>query len=273
MAKGFIDIVLDALFKSIFTADWIGRRGEKLTVRWLKTLNFFGRKGQILRNLYVPKDNGETSEIDVIYICQKGIYVLESKNYSGWVFGDEKSAYWTVMLPNKQKNRLYNPILQNQTHIKWLRAYIGENIPLFSIIVFSERCELKKVEATSVPVVKRDFLYGTIKRMWDASPDVLSETEVIALFEKLKKLTNAETATKEAHIRNIEEKYAKKEKPKEDKNQEPIAELQPSAGEWICPRCGGQLILRTVKKGENAGKQFFGCGNFPKCRYTQEIKE
>lgn len=72
----------------------------------------FGRKGKILRNVYLPKDNGETSEIDVLYITQKGIFVFESKNYSGWIFGDEKGQYWTAMLPNRQKNRFYNPIKQ-----------------------------------------------------------------------------------------------------------------------------------------------------------------
>ena len=66
----------------------IGRYGEALTARELKLVDLFGRKGKILRNVYIPKDNGETSEIDVLYITQKGIFVIESKNYSGWIFGD-----------------------------------------------------------------------------------------------------------------------------------------------------------------------------------------
>ena len=98
----------------------------------------FGRKGYVLRNIYVPKNNGETSEIDVVFITQKGIFVIESKNYSGWIFGDEKSAYWTAMLPDKSKNRFYNPIKQNSTHIKWLGQYLQNSVPLFSVIAFSE---------------------------------------------------------------------------------------------------------------------------------------
>jgi predicted RNA-binding Zn-ribbon protein involved in translation (DUF1610 family) len=43
------------------------------------------------------------------------------------------------------------------------------------------------------------------------------------------------------------------------------------AEKLLCPRCGGQLILRTAKKGDNAGNQFYGCSNFPKCRYIQNI--
>jgi restriction system protein len=37
----------------------------------------------------------------------------------------------------------------------------------------------------------------------------------------------------------------------------------------VCPRCGSKLILRTAKRGTNAGSQFYGCGSFPKCRYTE----
>lgn len=55
MSKGLIDIILD----SIFDANWTGRRGEKLTERELNLVKFFGRKGKVLRNIYIPKDNGE----------------------------------------------------------------------------------------------------------------------------------------------------------------------------------------------------------------------
>ncbi|MCR5805469.1 MAG: topoisomerase DNA-binding C4 zinc finger domain-containing protein [Oscillospiraceae bacterium] len=41
----------------------------------------------------------------------------------------------------------------------------------------------------------------------------------------------------------------------------------------ICPRCGGRLVLRTAKSGANAGNSFYGCSNFPKCRYTNTEKE
>lgn len=107
MDKDIIDRFLD---KYIFTPEWMGRRGEKLTERELRLVRFLGRDGKILRNVYIPKENGETSEIDVLYITQKGIFVIESKNYSGWVFGSEKNYQWTVSLPNGIKNKLYNPI-------------------------------------------------------------------------------------------------------------------------------------------------------------------
>ena len=64
MAKDLVDKILDKIFDN----EWTGRHGEKLTEKELKFVKFFGRDGKILRNIYIPKGNGETSEIDVIFI-------------------------------------------------------------------------------------------------------------------------------------------------------------------------------------------------------------
>jgi hypothetical protein len=66
-----------------------GKYGEYLSFNILEKINGASR---ILTNVYLPKGNGETTEIDLVYIHETGIYVLESKNYSGWIFGDEKSS-------------------------------------------------------------------------------------------------------------------------------------------------------------------------------------
>lgn len=160
MAKGIIEI----LFDQIFDVEWKGRYGEKLTERELKLVKLLGRDRKVLGNVYVPKGNGETSEINVLFITQKGIFVIESKNYSGWIFGDEKGAFWTAMLSNREKNKFYNPIKQNKTHIKWLGEYFDSDVPLFSMIVFSEHCELKKITLVNdnIPVIKRDQLFATV---------------------------------------------------------------------------------------------------------------
>ena len=260
MAKGLIDILLGGIFDD----EWKGKRGEKLTERELKLVQLFGRKGKVLRNVYLPKDNGETSELDVIFLTQKGIFVFESKNYSGWIFGDEKSKNWTAMLPNKQKNQFYNPVMQNRTHLKWLKSFVGEDIPLFSIIVFSERCELKKITMYSgdIKVIKRDETYAAVREIWDRSPDMVSDKRIEELHTRLKELTNVDAATKAAHIENIEKNY----KSAGGSGDNPTEE----AG-MICPKCGSRLVLRTAKKGDHAGDQFYGCSAFPKCRYTKNI--
>lgn len=94
-----------------------GKVGEELIEGILEKLN---KKvyGKILKNVYIPKNESESSEIDVVYITTKGIFVIESKNLSGWIFGKEKDQYWTSSLPAGKgksiKNKFYNPIKQNE---------------------------------------------------------------------------------------------------------------------------------------------------------------
>lgn len=72
-------------------------------------------------------------------------------------------------------------------------------------------------------------------------------------------------AVRAAHIDRINEKYKKTETVNEP---EGITEQNTFLK---CPRCGGMLVLRTAKKGANAGNSFYGCSNYPKCRYVQNI--
>lgn len=121
--NGFFGVMMDK-----------GKYGEYLSFNILEKI-----KGEhrILTNVYLPKENGETTEIDLIYLHETGIYVLESKNYSGWIFGDEKSKYWMQTLKNGQKEKFYNPIKQNNTHIKYLIKLLKVDEKLVkSIIVF-----------------------------------------------------------------------------------------------------------------------------------------
>jgi restriction system protein len=47
-------------------------------------------------------------------------------------------------------------------------------------------------------------------------------------------------------------------------------ELQPVQQESACPKCGSRLVLRTARRGNNAGNKFLGCSAFPSCRYTRD---
>jgi restriction system protein len=39
----------------------------------------------------------------------------------------------------------------------------------------------------------------------------------------------------------------------------------------VCPQCGAELVLRTAQRGPNPGKKFWGCSDFPKCRFTKPL--
>jgi ssDNA-binding Zn-finger/Zn-ribbon topoisomerase 1 len=256
MAKGLVDFILD----KIYDARWMGQYGEKLIEKNLNIIRLLGRHGKILRNVYIPKENGETTEIDVLFITQKGIFVIESKNYSGWIYGDEWDTYWTASLSNGEKNQFYNPIRQNETHMRWLEHYLKDEIPLFSIIAFSVRCELREVEIeeSDAHVIKRDKLYATIRKIWKKSENWLDEEEIAAIYEKLERLSGVNRAIKSAHIKSIKQKYEKN----------PEYEIEESL---YCPQCGSELVLRVAKRGPYIGRKFYGCSSFPKCRYIQDL--
>ena len=40
----------------------------------------------------------------------------------------------------------------------------------------------------------------------------------------------------------------------------------------VCARCGGRMVLRTGQTGARKGKKFWGCSNYPACRYTKDFE-
>lgn len=273
-----------------------GKYGEYLIY---KNLNEFENVGaKFLFNAYIPKVNGQTTEIDVLMICRKGIFVFESKNYSGWIFGSESQKYWYQILPagrgRSHKESFYNPIMQNRTHIKHLKELLGEQITMYSIIAFSERCTIKQLQKQNndVSVIYRNSVYPVVSGICNMfQMDLLSEVDIVSIYNKLYPYTQVDFAVKQQHIANIHNnmqivKEVKKPVVLTEKDENAIL-IQP-AGQHMqvlgknlveekrgldrCPRCNGKLVLRTAKKGVNMGKQFYGCTNYPKCRYIQNIK-
>lgn len=161
----------------------------------------------ILQNLYLPTYNGKTTEIDLVMIHTIGIFVFESKNYGGWIFGSENQRYWTQCFPNKEKYRFYNPIMQNNTHINTLikETNINRN-NFYSFIIFSKRCELKKVpENTPIcEIMKRDDLVYRFKKInKEHREDVFTCEQVDMITKKLSRFTNVSEDIKQKHIDDI----------------------------------------------------------------------
>ena len=262
----------------------LGKYGEYLTYKCLRSYEKEGAK--FLFNCYLPRDNGETTEIDVLMIYKSGLYVFESKNYSGWIFGNEKGKTWTQTLPQgrrSHKEHFLNPVMQNNLHIKWLKNLLqDETIPMHSVIVFSERCTLKKVDITSpnVAVINRDQVYETVLTIDSKTTSELAPGKVIELYEKLYPCSQVSEDVRQAHIDSINARIQQEDKDKEgnevieDRSDSEVnVETPIETEEQIsCPKCGAPLVMRVAKKGENAGRNFYGCSSFPKCRYIQNIE-
>ena len=191
-------------YRSVFNDD--GRYGEYLIYQNLQI--FESIECQFLFNLYIPKENGKTTEIDIIMLHQKGLFVIESKNYSGWIFGNENHKQWTQTLPSRygecHKEHFYNPIMQNATHIRAIRKYIDDTIPIYSVIAFSDNCTLKKITTKGKTIVT---YYSSIEEEiknklsainnYSMTPKLFNET-----YNKLSQYTNVDKITKIKHICN-----------------------------------------------------------------------
>lgn len=124
-------------------------RGEKSERKVILSLLKEGINPKaIFHDLYIQKPNREYTQIDVAVATKAGIIVLEVKDYSGWIFGNEHQKYWTQILAfGKEKHRFYNPVMQNYGHIQAIRQCLPNNpdIPIFSVIVFFGNSEFKNV--------------------------------------------------------------------------------------------------------------------------------
>ena len=88
-------------------------------------LNFLGKEYIVLKDILIKSSNGYTSQIDELVLSEYGIFVIETKNYKGWIFGNEKSENWTQVI-YKEKNTFRNPIKQNWSHIYALKNVLSE---------------------------------------------------------------------------------------------------------------------------------------------------
>ena len=189
------------IFASHFGFGEKGDTGENIIEYDLINLPFYKK---IIRNAYIPY-NGGTSEIDLIMLTEYGIYIIESKNYSCWIFGSEKDRNWTAKYINKT-NTFYNPIKQNDGHIKALTNYlqITDN-GINSLIIFGGGAELKKVPKNTK---KRQIIYDY--QMIDMfeyemrKQKIFTEAYIEKLYNLLEPTTHITEDVRQKHIADVQ---------------------------------------------------------------------
>jgi predicted RNA-binding Zn-ribbon protein involved in translation (DUF1610 family) len=233
-------------FKNIFFPKAKGAYGEYIVARKLKRL---AKKEYIVLNNILLKNNNSTTQIDHIVICKSGIIVIETKNYSGWIHGHEKSEYWTQTI-YKHKSKLKNPIKQNWIHVYAIKKLLAEYnyIKYLPIVVFSGNGKLKNI-TSELPVIYTNRLLKTIKEFNKCELMTYSQMESISL--KLNSLNLTGRKENRKHKKLVKQKIREQRKNERHK---------------VCPKCGNKLIKRNGKYG-----RFYGCSNFPKCKFTLNI--
>ena len=148
----FVSLVVYFIYKTVRDIQLLrtvtqlnrGTRSERdLIIRLLKE---GVSSDDIFHDLYIEKKDGTYSQIDIVVLTEKGVIVIEVKDFSGWIFGFGNNEKWVHIL-GKMKYPFYNPVFQNEGHIRYLKNKLDEydNIPFYSLIVFYGECELKKI--------------------------------------------------------------------------------------------------------------------------------
>lgn len=238
-------IILVAIILFIFLRKKIpsikGRLGENKVSNILKRLSgeYF-----VINNLLIRASHG-TSQIDHVVISKYGIFVIETKNYTGWIYGGENAENWTKnVYGNKYSFR--NPLKQNYAHIKALMEILGDSSStvFIPIVAFSNQADIKV--QCSKEVIN---FYELIRAISCYQQERLTDSEVQEYIRKLSNSTEYSKEEKKVHISNIQNEIYKKNE---------------NLNNGICPRCGNKLVSRNGKYGT-----FLGCSNYPNCRFTK----
>ncbi|HCT74745.1 MULTISPECIES: NERD domain-containing protein [Psychrobacter] len=308
-----------------------------------------------LNNVTLPLANDGSTQIDHVIVSVYGIFVIETKNYKGWIYGSEKQKQWTKVFQNGSKFKFQNPLHQNYLHIKTLADLLGLELSYFhSMIAFIGECELK----TRDELPEHVLTSGMVSYVKKKQDEILTEDEVKSIVEQINsKRFSKSWRTNREHKAYLKDKHSPSSKQANDKPVAKVAskpipetivketakrailksrevqrwsgqteiesselpidslntqqivtphtsmlhdiadkvfltpfeivESEPKVNEPArleatdnaanlvqiptCPRCNGEMVERTAKKGARQGQSFYGCAQFPKCRGVVNI--
>jgi len=219
-----------------------GSVGESRVARKLGKLN--DEEFKVFNNVLLRTGSG-LSQIDHIVISIYGIFVIETKNYSGWIHGSEYSEYWTQSI-YKKKTKFRNPIKQNWAHIFALKEVLSDftEVAYHPVVVFAGSGELKNIHSKT-PIIYTHQLLQTLMDKRRAFN--LSIEQVINITNRLEDIFIQDKQAIKEHVHQVRDHaYERKQKERS----------------LVCPRCGGKLVIRNGPYGK-----FYGCLNYPECRY------
>ena len=219
-----------------------GWLGEKQTafLLWIWLSN---KSYHRYHDLILPSKNG-TTQIDHLIISVYGIFIVETKNKKGWIFGSENQSKWTQSIYGN-KYSFQNPLRQTFRQKKILVEYLNlEETKIHSVVYFVGGCKFK----TPMPANVRKW--GLARYIKKFRKEILSHEEVTQIVSSIQRHISESTLSSKDHRRSLRNRHSSK---------------------TICPKCGSNLIERMARKGPNAGTSFLGCSNYPQCRYSTNI--
>ena len=221
-------------------------KGAYAEYRVARRLSRLPKEYHVFNDVYI-RSGGRSVQIDHIVISPYGVFVLETKNYKGWVYGSENAEHWTQNIYG-HKYQLYNPVRQNASHVgaicNLLRITRDKTIP---IVVFAGSATVH-CSANYYYVVYMSQLRRVINQHKSV---LLSDDQVLQMTEKLAGALVTDKNRRRKHVQEVRKQVAIKER---------------MEANGICPRCHGQLVVREGQYG-----QFVGCSNYPNCKYIAKL--
>ncbi|MDR3432908.1 MAG: nuclease-related domain-containing protein, partial [Rouxiella aceris] len=213
--------LLIGLLKTPWAKGQIGELLVRLFAHWQLDKQTYRR----LHNITLSTPDG-TTQIDHVFLSPYGIFVLETKNMRGWIFGSEQQPQWTQKL-YRRLFKFQNPLRQNYKHLKALEATLGVSAEhLHSVITFVGGSTFK----TQMPANVTQGI-GFIRYIKSFQQRVFTEAEVDGLMQALQTSRRTPSlATHREHVQNLK------------RRSDPTAERK-------CPKCGSALVIRTVNSG------------------------
>ncbi len=221
----------------------------------------------LIKDVTIPSKTG-TTQIDHVIVSKFGLFVIETKNFKGWIFADAKDAKWT-QVHFKQKHRFQNPLRQNYAHICALSELL--DLPkdkIIGVVCFMGDAKFK----TGVP--NGVFLEGRyVNHIESFQTPVFSEPEVADLVQRIEAgRFDRGLKTNREHVQRLHRRTSEVggQKSEDRKTEKKVSKENDFVGHDFvknpCPACGAGMVLRTAKKGANAGNQFWGCSKYPACK-------
>ncbi|MFM4649006.1 nuclease-related domain-containing protein [Aeromonas bivalvium] len=261
-------LLLATLVKSPWFKGMIGEWFINVSIR----LFLDQRDYHLLKDVTLPIPQGAT-QIDHVIVSRFGIFVIETKNMKGWIFGNPAHKSWTQQI-YRRKHSFQNPLHQNHLHMMTLKSLLGlADHQLHSVIYFIGDCTFK------TPMPDNVMNRGLIRHIKGKTTQVLTPAEVTQVVETIQQgRLAANWQTHRQHVAQLKARhgeaprkplFAATEPEEKGKVPSPVTRQPLDDPGPSCPRCGNAMVLRTASRGEKRGNQFWGCSRYPKCR---EIK-
>ena len=223
--------------KAIFEG-WVGELGTNIS----QELLLDPKEYHCFNNALVKGSSRET-QIDHIIVSKYGLFVVETKNRSGSIYGSADDSHWTQVLHGK-KIRFQNPLRQNYLHTKSLADFLEvDHRKIHSIVVFWGGTFKTKMPENVVT------WHEYTRYIRSKNQIVFTDHEVDRICNTLQKLKD-ETSFLDGlrHAKSLQDRYSSTS---------------------VCPKCDGKLVERIARKGQKAGTKFLGCEKYPRCTYIK----